>query len=182
MSRILNDIEEGRGVSDEEAEIIVRWLWKVDGLLWHLSNPTDAYSPTYNLRDRVLKPLDRIRGELILGVALCAMVEPCYGDAPMGLDSGGGDGIFVSSVFSRTGMMVVLAPFADLMPTGFSKYRLSGTRGQPTSDAKFFYPRTTFRTDTELVGITRQSSSPLAAAHWACAREVGRLLRSTLPG
>ena len=86
MNRILDDFEDARGISDNEAELIVRWLWKVDGLLWHISHPTQDYSPIYTLRDRVIRPLDAIRGELILALALCASLDPRYGDAPMGLD------------------------------------------------------------------------------------------------
>ena len=178
MSRILDDIEAGRGLSDNEAETVVRWLWKLDGLLWHISNPTRDYSPLYTLRERVLKPLDGIRGELILAIALCERIDPKYRDAPMGIDSGEGDGIFVSGVFSRTAMMVVLRAFVDLIPAGFSKHRLGASRGEPTADAKLFYPGTTFPTDTELVGVTWQSSHCLTAAHeeWAHKLRAGLII------
>jgi len=173
MSRILDDIEAARGLSDNEAELVVRWLWKIDRLLWHISHPTHDYSPIYTLRERVLRPLDAIRGELILAVALCANVDPTYGDAPMGLDSHGAiDGIFVSGVFSRTAMMVVLAPFEDLIPQQFSSYRLGPTGGKPDADAKLFYPKTSFPTDTELVGVTWLCSHQLTAAHEAYAHQL----------
>jgi hypothetical protein len=173
MSRILDDIEAERGLSDNEAELIVRWLWKIDGLLWHVSHPTQDYSPKYTLRERVLRPLDAIRGDLVLALALCTSVDPSYGDAPMGLDSHTAvDGIFVSGVFSRTAMMVVLAPFQDLIPQQFSRYRLTSVRGHSDADAKLFYPRTTFPTDTELVGVTWLCSRQLSAAHEAYAHEV----------
>jgi hypothetical protein len=173
MSRILDDIEAGRGLSDNEAELIVRWLWKIEGLLWHLSHPTHDYSPKYTLRERVLRPLDAIRGELIVALALCASVDPTYGDAPMGLDSHGDiDGIFVSGVFSRTAMMIVLAPFQELIPQQFSQYRLAPIRGQADADAKLLYPKTTFPTDTELVGVTWLCSRQLTAAHEAYAHQL----------
>jgi len=179
MSCILDDIEYGRGLSDNEAELVVRWLWKLDGLLWHVSHPTHDYSPIYTQRERVLQPLDRIRGELVLAVALCESVDPTYGDAPMGLDSRGAiDGVFVSGVFSRTAMMVVLAPFANLIPREFSSYRLSPTRGGSAANAKFFYPKTTFPTDTELVGVTWLCSRRLTTAHEAYARELHRVMAS----
>jgi hypothetical protein len=173
MSRILDDIEAARGLSDNEAELVVRWLWKLEGILWHISHPTRDYSPVYTLRERVLQPLDGIRGELILALALCESIDPTYGDAPMGLDSHRAiDGVFVSGVFSRTAMMVVLAPFTDLIPKEFSSYRLSPTRAESTADAKLFYPRTTFRTDTELVGVTWHCSHELTAAHEAYAHQL----------
>lgn len=173
MSRILDDIEAGRGLSDNEAEVVVRWLWKVEGVLWHISNPTHNYSPVYTLRERVLRPLDGIRGQLILALALCQGLDPSYGDAPMGIDSHGEvDAIFVSGVFSRTAMMVVFAPFSELIPNEFSTYRLSPTRGEPTADAKLFFPQTTFPSDTALVGVTRQCSPRLTAAHEANAKQL----------
>ena len=179
MSHILDDIEDGHGLSDNEAELVVRWLWKIDGLLWHVSHPTHEYSSVYTLRERVLRPLDRIRGALILALALCERVDPIYGDAPMGLDSHCAiDGMFVSGVFSRTAMMVVLAPFRDLIPREFSSYRLSPNRFEPAADAKFFYPKTPFPTDTELVGVTRQCSYRLTAAHEAYARQIHSIARS----
>jgi hypothetical protein len=173
MSRVLDDIEAGRGISDNEAELIVRWLWKAEGLLWHVSNPTHNYSPIYTLRERVLRPLDGIRGQLILAVALCERIDLTYGDSPMGIDSHSEvDGIFVSGVFSRTAMMVVLAPFLELIPKQFSLYHLLPHRGDPIADAKLFYPRVTFPTDTELVGVTWQCSPRLTAAHEAYAHEL----------
>ncbi len=173
MSRILDEIEAGRGLSDNEVEVVIRWLWKIDGLLWHVSHPTHDYSAVYTLRERVLRPLDGIRGELILALAMCESVDPTYGDAPMGLGSHGGiDGIFVSGVFSCTAMMVVLAPFEELIPERFSSYRLSSDRGEPDADAKLFYPTITFPTDTELVGVTWHCSHQLTAAHEAYAHEL----------
>ncbi len=173
MSRILGDIESGRGLSDNEAEVVVRWLWKLEGLLWHISNPTHNYSPVYTLRERVLRPLDGIRGHLTLALALCQALDPSYGDAPMGIDSHARlDGIFVSGVFSRTAMMVVLSPLAELIPAGFSSYRLLPTCGEPTANAKLFFPQSSFPTDTELVGVTWQCSARLTAAHEAYAHQL----------
>jgi hypothetical protein len=173
MRRILDDIEAGRGLSDNEAELVVRWLWKVEGLLWHISNPTHNYSHVYTLRERVLRPLDGIRAHLILAIAMCEGLDPSYGDAPMGIDSHGEvEGVFVSGVFSRTAIMVVLAPFAELIPDEFSTYRLLPTRGGPTADARLFFPKTTFPTDTELVGVTWQCSPRLTAAHEAYAYQL----------
>jgi hypothetical protein len=91
----------------------------------------------------------------------------------MGLDSHGDiDGIFVSGIFSRTAMMVVLAPFQHLIPQKFSSYRLSPVGGTADADAKLIYPKTTFPTDTELVGVTWLCSRQLTAAHEAYAHQL----------
>src|SRR6476661_3004698 len=34
VSILFNEIEAGRGISDEDAEVLVRWLWKFEGLYW----------------------------------------------------------------------------------------------------------------------------------------------------
>ena len=179
MSRILEDIEAGEGLSDNEAELVVRWLWKIEGILWHVSNPFWNYSHVYTLKDRVLKPLDGIREHLTLAIALCDKVDPSYGDAPMGLDSGHEvNSIFVSGVFSRTGMMVVLNDFAHLIPARFSKYELLPTRGGGTADAKLFFPPSSFASDAELVRVTIESSLILTEAHEIYARQVQARLSS----
>jgi hypothetical protein len=91
----------------------------------------------------------------------------------MGLDSHGEiDGIFVSGVFSRTAMMVVLAPFQHLIPQQFSSYRLAPVGGRADGDAKLLYPKTTFLTDTELVGVTWLYSRKLTAAHETYAHQL----------
>lgn len=124
--------------------------------------PSHHYSPLYTLRERVLNPLNAIRGQLAIAIALCQHIEPVYGDAPLGIDSHGDlDAIFVSGVFSRTAMMVVLSDCMHLVPKGFRIYRLASKRDEPTGDAKFFCPRTAYETDTELVGVTIVASQAL---------------------
>lgn len=58
MQQILIDIENGNGISDNEAEIFIRWCWKLEGFAWRLYRPPGNYSEVYNVRDRVLKLLD----------------------------------------------------------------------------------------------------------------------------
>jgi hypothetical protein len=60
MSRLLTEIENGKGVSDNEAEIVIRWLWKLEGLLWHVRHPSHDYSAKFTFRERVLLPLNDI--------------------------------------------------------------------------------------------------------------------------
>jgi hypothetical protein len=101
MSRILDDIEADRGLSDNEAELIVRWLWKIEGLLWHVSHPTHDYSSKYTLRERVLRPLDAIRASSFLLwrcvralILLMAMLQ--WDSIPMATST-----VYSSPAFSR---------------------------------------------------------------------------------
>src|SRR5215217_7800644 len=58
VSVIFSDIEAGRGISDLEAELLIRWLWKFEGLAWCFSNPTATYNQRVTIRERVLQPID----------------------------------------------------------------------------------------------------------------------------
>jgi hypothetical protein len=164
-SRLFDDIEQGRGLSDEDAELLVRWMWKVAGLFWIALNPGVPYTRIRNLRDRVLLPIDDLRGRLILAVALIAGRNMKSTDWPMGIDSDTVyDAVFVSGVFSKIAMMVVLEPFAHLIPPQFGKYHLAPKR-DPLHAGKLFYPPMTFKDDVEAVGITAFASGPLSEAH-----------------
>src|SRR5690349_7587387 len=46
-SRLFNDIERGLGLSDDEAELLVRWMWKIAGFGWIASFPGGRYTNKY---------------------------------------------------------------------------------------------------------------------------------------
>ncbi len=164
-ARVFDDIEEGRGLSDVEAELLIRWMWKIMGLGWMALNPGRRYTRKYTLRERVLLPIDKLRSRLILGVAVIVGPHPDSKDLPMGLDSATlHDAIFVSGVFSRIAIMGVLDPFEDLIPDQFGRYRLAAKR-DPLYAGKLYYPPTSFRDDLEAVQVTRLASVRLSLAH-----------------
>ena len=74
------------------------------------------------------------------------------------------DAVFVSGVFSKIAMMVVLEPFESMIPPQFGRYRLTRNR-DPLNAGKLFYPPTSFRDDVEAVGVTYSSSIHLSIAH-----------------
>jgi hypothetical protein len=163
--RIFDDLEVGAGLSDAEAELLIRWLWKFEGLAWCIANPQGEYTEKYTLRDRVLLPIDEIRGQLTLAVSLASAINPEYGDAPMGLDSFNRENaIFVSGVFSRVALMVLLRKFETQVPENFSIYRLA-PRTALGRDAKLFFPQTGFETCADAVRVTRTSSLYLSYLH-----------------
>jgi hypothetical protein len=163
--RIFEDIENGRGISDTEAEILVRWLWKFEGLAWRIHYPHGQYSARYTLRDRVLNPLDEIREELTLAISIAKEIDPEFDDEPMGLDSRCKDNaVFVSGVFSRIALMVVDREFECVVPSEFGLYRLAAA-DSPGRNAKLFFPPTGFDTCVRAVGVTYQSSLLLSYLH-----------------
>jgi hypothetical protein len=106
VAKIFSDLESAVGLSDFEAELLVRWLWKFEGLSWLQLHSRCTYSPAFTLRDRVLNQLGSIRSHLCLAVSLLDHIDPTYGDAPVGIDSRHHTGaIFVSGVFCRIALM-----------------------------------------------------------------------------
>ena len=165
MAQIFEDLEQGKGISDLEAELLVRWLWKLEGLNWVFQFPEGRYNEKYTLRQRVLHPIDDIRGHLTLAIALVEKIDPDYGDAPLGIDSRcQHSAIFVSGVFSKVAVMVALSPFEHLIPAMFSQYRLAAKR-DAISGAKLFYPQTGFPLCIEAVGVTKLASCELTKLH-----------------
>jgi hypothetical protein len=164
-ARVFEDLEVGRGISDDEAELLVRWMWKIKGLASHALFPDGKYTQQYVLRDRVLHPIDAIRGHLVLGVALVAGKHPDSEDLPMGVDAvTNHDAIFMSGVFSRIAMMVGLSEFESLIPIQFGRYRLAPER-HPLNAGKLFYPPTTFKDDVDAVYVTARASRGLSLEH-----------------
>jgi uncharacterized membrane protein len=165
VSRIFLDLESGKGLSDSEAELLVRWLWKFEGLYWILAHPGLSYTPKYSLAERILRPIDEIRGSLVLAIGLIDRIDSTYGDKPMGIDSvNEHNAIFVAGVFLSVAIMVLHEGFSDLVPPEFSLYHLAN-KGDPQAGAKLFYPKVGFKDCTEAVVKTKLIARVLSAQH-----------------
>jgi hypothetical protein len=164
-SRIFTDLEAGRGVSDFEADILVRWMWKGLGLMWMARHPGVPYTPRYSLKERVLRPID-IRSKVTIAISLAEKINPNYGgQAAMGFDSTNEvDAIFASGVFGRLAIMVSLREFEGLIPGRFSKFQFS-SEPNALSTAKIWFPKIGFRDDEEAVRITKAASDRLSRLH-----------------
>ena len=68
VATLFEQIEDGQGLSDIDAELLIRWLWKMKGLSWVATNPEGKYIRPGTLRERVLYPINEIRPKLILGL------------------------------------------------------------------------------------------------------------------
>lgn len=165
VSHIFNDLEANRGISHTEAELLIRWLWKFEGLIWSFCHPNDTYNEHYTLRERVLTPIDDLRSKLTLAISLLGKINPSFQDAPMGIDSWNhASAIFVSGVFSRVAIMVLDSRFENYVPSQFSMCRLVD-RDAPDRNAKFFYPKIGFQDCAQAVEITLDASLALSHAH-----------------
>lgn len=170
VSRIFDDLEGGRGISDFEAELLIRWLWKFEGLSWRFSHPEGGYSDRYTIRERVLSPIDDYRSRLSLAISLVQHIKPEFGDAPMGIDSWNeASAIFVAGVFSRVALMVLESEFEEHVPSQFSIYRLADRHAADRS-AKLFHPKVGFPNCVQAVRVTRELGLLLSHAHDLAAR------------
>lgn len=163
VAQIFRDLEAGKGITDYEAELLVRWMWKFEGMLWHLLNEKGVYSDVYTLKERVLSDLDSIRPHLTLAIAKISDIDPSHGDKPMGIDSiNHRSAIFVSGVFSKLAIMVSHREFDDFIPRKFSIYHLKDIAD---NKAKVFFPDTYFEDDNKAVYVTYTASPLLSALH-----------------
>jgi hypothetical protein len=175
VSQILSRIEGGEGLSDIEAELLVRWLWKFEGLsaaYYFADRPDWRYSERWTPIQRVLEDsFQEIRPRLTLAIGLTHQNDPEFQDWPLGIDSGLSehDVIFVSGVFGKTALMVSYARFDHLIPDCFGQYRLKpwAERSAQTS----FVPPVCFPFSKDAINITKVASGPLKLAHEGFARE-----------
>jgi hypothetical protein len=165
VSKILPRLEAGEGLSDREAEILVRWLWKFEGLAWIFAHPHGQYTQTYTLRERVLRPIDAIRDRLTLALSIVAELDPRYSEEPMGLDSRTKQSaVYVAAVFGRVAMMVLLSKFESDVSPEFSLYRFASP-DSPDRDAKLFHPKVGFADCLRAVNTTRYAALWLSHHH-----------------
>lgn len=163
VSRIFEELETGQGLTDYEAELLIRWLWKLEGLAWLSENPMANYSAAFTLKERVLNRIGAIRPLLTLAVSIIHHLDPKHGDGPMGIDSKNQlNAIFVSGVFSRVSLMCLLSEARYLVPPQFSVYPL---RASEDKFGKIFFPRTGFNDDNDAVVITKIASRSLDQFH-----------------
>jgi hypothetical protein len=176
VCQIFREIDGDFGISDYEAELLVRWLWKFESFYFLLENPRYNYSPHVSFKERVLSRLGSIRGFLALAVSRIHHIDEVYGDEPMGIDSHNEENaIFVSGVFSRIALMVVSREAIHLIPKNFSIHLLDYRVEHSLLHAKTFHPKIGFKDDTEAVGVTKSCSKSLQEYHEAEARESKRL-------
>ena len=169
--KIFDSLETGGGISDFQAELLVRWMWKFEGFGWLLNDTLRTYSHISTLRNRVLNRLGSYRSSVCLALSLIDHIDPSFGDSPMGIDSENQcNCIFVSGVFSRVAIVVLLSNFSGLLPKEYSVYHFEPTAREVTEHASLFRPRVGFQNDVEAVGTTRLISLELSRLHDKFAR------------
>jgi hypothetical protein len=166
VSKIFQNLEAGDGLSDYDCELLVRWLWKFEGLAWILNHPGQMYTPIRTLQERIVEGVAQIRGSLVLALSRISVIDSASSDRPMGIDSlNESNAIFVAGVFLFTAIMVLLDLFIEKVPTVFDIYRLHPNPLAKDRGAKLFYPRVGFRDDIEAINVTASLAKRLSKMH-----------------
>jgi hypothetical protein len=172
VQHVFDSVENKEGLSDYDAELLIRWLWKYEGLNWGLmASGTDArYSSSYTMIERVLgASMKEHRDRFVLAITLLKSNEG-FEDWPVGIDSPitPFNSVFVSGVFCRLAIMAVSVVFKGKIPQQFFQIRLKTI---PTFEKEYF-PIEGFDTCSEAVFVTRNCSDDLAVSHDKLARSV----------
>lgn len=165
VSKIVEDIETGRGMSDLEAEYFVRWCWKIQGIFWRVTFPRGQYTNIYSLRERVLRPLDSIRSRLILAVGLIDDPHAGLDCTPMGFCSGNlNNAVSVVGVISRIAFYVSLDECLLVRSTLHRHYRLA-EKSDSMSSMKVFFPVVTFPDPKSAIQYSQEFGKWLTVSH-----------------
>jgi hypothetical protein len=174
VSSILRAIDAGEALSDLDAELVVRWMWKFEGLQWALYAASDRrYTEKWSLCDRITKPhaFADIRTRLLLAMATCYANDPGVEDWPLGLDTPpGDDAITMSGVFRRVAIITSLIDFANEIPDVFGKYMFGSVPAD--RHAKVFLPPCSFLTANGAIATTKATALRLSSAHQRLGREL----------
>jgi hypothetical protein len=174
VTTIFRALDADEPISDLEAELLVRWMWKFEGLQWSLYAGSAArYTQRWSLLGRVTKPqaFADIRNRLVLAVATCHANDPGFSEWPLGLDTPPGeDAITMSGVFRRVAILTSLVDFVDEIPDVFGKYVF----GDIPADrhAKVFSPPCSFLFGKGAVEVTKMTAAHLSERHRALGDEM----------
>ncbi|NLF82775.1 MAG: hypothetical protein GX568_02175 [Candidatus Gastranaerophilales bacterium] len=157
VSCIFEKIETGNGFNDFEADILVRWVWKIKGMFyWSICNKDWLYGYK-SLGEHVLKPIEIHRSRISIGIALIedAFENKDFGYAPIGLDSFTlWSNVYVVGVFSKISLVVFYTSMKDYINDNiWTIYTLSDFPLMLNPNKNTF-PKVTFSTATRAVKIT----------------------------
>jgi hypothetical protein len=174
VSAIFRALDAGEPISDLDAELLVRWMWKFEGLHWSLyAGPAARYTDKWTLLERVTKPdaFRQIRERLVLALATCNANDPGFSDWPLGVDTPpGDDAITMSGVFKRVAIITSLVDFVDDIPDTFGKYVFG--EAPPDRNAKVFSPPCSFIVAEGAIAATKVTAARLAERHLSFGQEM----------
>ena len=178
VSNIMRELDAGGSLSDREAEQLVRWMWKFEGLQWALYVGKDnesLYTDRWTLTQRVTSSdaFNELREGLVLAMARVQANDDGFSDWPLGLDTPPGENaITMSGVFKRIAILTSLKQFAGVIPEAFGQYDFGET--PPDRDRKVFSPPTSFPHAKDAITLTADTAAKLSVLHDAWGRDQRR--------
>ena len=149
---IFRKIESGEGFNDSDAELLIRWMWKIVGLFyWSICNDYWKYG-YITLKEHVLSKIDMPRSRIAIAISLIEDPEEDYGSAPVGLDAFSFySNIYAAGVFSKLCIVVFHSGFADYIDQEkWSVYQLSDYP-MVLAPCNRVYPKTGFKTGSSAI-------------------------------
>jgi len=158
VSKIFENIERGMGFNDNDAELLVRWMWKIKGMFyWSICNDNWLYS-SLTLKERVLEKIGSPRSRISIGISVIEdeLENEEFGYAPIGLSSFTfWSNVYVVGVFSKLSIVVFYSIYRPLINENiWTVYTLSDYPILMNPKKKVF-PITYFENGTIAVKTTR---------------------------
>jgi hypothetical protein len=183
VSQIFRALDDNQPISDFDAELLVRWMWKFEGLQFFcFAEPEQVYTRKFCLRDRVTKPepFAEVRDKMMLALATSHANDPGRGDWPMGLDTPAGeDAITMSGVFKRVSIITSFALFDELIPDLYGKYKFGPIPTDRT--APVFSPPCSFPFSRGATDMAQFIGEQLSVAHAEFGRRMTSARRGAFP-
>lgn len=152
VKAIFNAIESGEGFNDNDAELLIRWMWKIAGLFyWSICNEHWKYG-FITLKEHVLSKIALPRSRISIAISLIEDAYEDFGNAPVGLDAFSFySNIYAAGVFSKLCIVVVYSGFAKYINQDkWTIYQLSDCSLVLNPNNKI-YPRTGFKTGSSAI-------------------------------
>ena len=152
VKEIFSAIESGEGFNDNDAELLIRWMWKIVGLFyWSICNEHWKYG-FITLKDHVLSKIDLPRSRISIAISLIEDADEDFGCAPVGLDAFSFySNIYAAGVFSKLCIVVVHSGLVKYINQDkWTIYRLSDCPLALNPNNKI-YPKTGFKTGSSAI-------------------------------
>lgn len=168
---IFTNIELGNGFNDYEAELLIRWMWKIVGLLFRTVIPT--YSPNVTVKQHVLSQISQPRDRLSIAISIIKDGYVNYDFTPIGISSiGHYSSIYCAGILSHLSIIVLYTKFIDRIPNNWGVYTLSKTPLMMNPNKKF-YPPVGFENGNVATWKTKEACNiELQYFHNKCAVEI----------
>lgn len=164
FKKVFTKLKSGKEISDYEAEITVRWMWKVSQLFWLYGQNNGYYEWKYSLKERCLTDIDIPRNRISLAICRTKLkVKNSEGNEPMGLDViGQFDSILSAGVFSNVSILILSTKYLNLVPKYYTLYTL---KKEIDKKNKAISAKIGFKNSYEAVQSTRKITRKLLYYH-----------------